>query len=148
MGLAAALALAAPWLSQLEVQSAANVWTRAPQTAYARLSDAARLNPLSDEPYVVAGNIALRYGELDRADHDFALALARTPGDAYATLERGAIASARGQHAAALALLARAVRLDPREPLTREAWARVRRGGRVDIEELNRSILLKAEQLA
>ena len=117
LGLAAAVALAAPWLSQLEVQSAAKVWTRAPQTAYARLNDAARLNPLSDEPYVVAGNIALRYGELDRADHDFALALARTPGDAYATLERGAIASARGEHAAALALLARAVRLDPREPL-------------------------------
>jgi O-Antigen ligase len=148
LGLAAAVALAAPWLSQLEVQSAAKVWTRAPQTAYSRLNDAAGLNPLSDEPYVVAGNIALRYGELERADHDFALALARTPGDAYATLERGAIASARGQHAAALALLARAVRLDPREPLTREAWERVRRGGRVDIEELNRSILLKAEQLA
>ncbi len=148
LGLAAAVALAAPWLSQLEVQSAAKVWTRAPQTAYSRLNDAAGLNPLSDEPYVVAGNIALRYGELERADHDFALALARTPSDAYATLERGAIASARGRHAAALALLARAVRLDPREPLTREAWERVRRGGRVDIEELNRSILLKAEQLA
>jgi hypothetical protein len=148
LGLAAAVALAAPWLSQLEVQSAAKVWTLAPQTAYSRLNDAAGLNPLSDEPYVVAGNIALRYGELERADHDFALALDRAPGDAYATLERGAIASARGQHAAALALLARAVRLDPREPLTREAWERVRRGGRVDIEELNRSILLKAEQLA
>ncbi len=148
LGLAGALALAAPWLSQLQVQRAANVWTHAPQTAYARLGDAARLNPLSDEPYVVAGSIALRYGELDRADHDFSLALARTPGDAYATLERGAIASARGEHAAALELLERAVRLDPREPLTREAWALVRRGGRVDIEELNRSILLKAEQLA
>jgi O-antigen ligase/polysaccharide polymerase Wzy-like membrane protein len=148
LGLVGAVALAAPWLSQLEVQRAANVWTRAPQTAYARLSDAARLNPLSDEPYVVAGSIALRYGELDRADHDFSLALARTPGDAYATLERGAIASARGDRAVALELLERAVRLDPREPLTREAWALVRRGGRVDIGELNRSILLKAEQLA
>jgi hypothetical protein len=148
LGLAAAVALAAPWLSQLQVQRAAEVWTRAPQTAYARLRDAAGLNPLSDEPYVVAGSIALRYGELGRADHDFSLALARTPGDAYATLERGAIASARGEHAAALELLERAVRLDPREPLTREAWALVRRGGRVDIEELNRSILLKAEQLA
>jgi hypothetical protein len=148
LGLAAAVALAGPWLSQLEVQRAANVWTRAPQAAYARLTDAAGLNPLSDEPYVVAGSIALRYGELDRADHDFSLALARTPGDAYATLERGAIASARGEHAAALELLERAVRLDPREPLTSQALALVRRGGRVDIEELNRSILLKAEQLA
>ena len=32
-----------------------------------------------------------------RADHEFALALRRTPGDAYATLERGAIASTRGR---------------------------------------------------
>jgi tetratricopeptide (TPR) repeat protein len=135
-------------LSQLEVQSAAHVWTRAPRTAYARLNDAASLNPLSDEPYVVAGSIALRYGELDRADREFSLALARTPGDAYATLERGAIASARGERTAALELLERAVRLDPREPLTGQALALVRRGGRVSIEELNRSILLKAQQLA
>ncbi len=148
LALAGAVALTGPWLSQLEVQSAAHVWTRAPQTAYARLNDAAGLNPLSDEPYVVAGSIALRYGELDRADHQFSLALARTPDDAYATLERGAIASSRGERAAALALLQRAVALDPREPLTRGALALVRRGGRVNIEELNRSILLKAQQFA
>jgi O-Antigen ligase len=53
-GIAAALCVAAsltaPWLSDLEVQSAAGVWTRAPGTAYARLHDAARLNPLSAEP--------------------------------------------------------------------------------------------------
>ncbi len=33
----AALSLTAPWLSQLEVQSAARVWRSAPQSAYARL---------------------------------------------------------------------------------------------------------------
>jgi Flp pilus assembly protein TadD len=148
LALAAAVALGAPWLSQLEVQSAAHVWTHAPQAAYARLSDAAGLNPLNDEPYVVAGSIALRYGELDRADHEFSLALARTPGDAYATLERGAIASARGERKTALELLERAVRLDPREPLTGQALKVVRHGGRISIDELNRSILLKAQQLA
>jgi hypothetical protein len=59
------------------------------------------LNPLSDEPYLVAGSIALRFGDLtQRADHEFALALERTPGDAYATLERGAIASSRRRTAA------------------------------------------------
>ena len=61
------------------MQSAARVWTTAPQTAYARLNDAARLNPLSDEPYLVAGSIALRFGDLARADHEFALALERSP---------------------------------------------------------------------
>jgi tetratricopeptide (TPR) repeat protein len=148
VALVAAASLCAPWLSQLEVQSAAHIWTTSPQSAYARLRDAASLNPLSDEADLVAGSIALRYGELARADREFSLALERTPGDAYATLERGAIASARGDRAAALALLERAVSLSPREPLAQQALALVRAGGRVDIQELNRSILLKAQQLA
>jgi tetratricopeptide (TPR) repeat protein len=148
VALAVAASLTAPWLSQLEVQSAARVWTKAPQTAYARLNDAARLNPLSDEPYLVAGSIALRFGDLSRADHEFALALKRTPGDAYATLERGAIASSEDEPRRALALFERAARLNPRDPLTREALRLVREGKRVSVEELNRSILHKAQQLA
>ena len=148
VALAAAVSLAAPWLSQLEVQSAARIWTRAPSSAYAQLDDAARLNPLSDEAYLVAGSIALRYGELTYADHEFSLALKRAPGDAYATLERGAIASASGDRAAALRLLERAVALNPRDQLTRQALRLVRAGQRLSVDELNRSILLKAQQLA
>ena len=145
-GLAAAASLTAPWLSQLQVQSAARVWTRAPLRAYARLNDAARLNPLSDDAYLVAGSIALRFGDLARADHEFALALARTPGDAYATLERGAIASSENDLPSARSLLERAARLNPRDPLTRRALLLARAGKRVSVEELNRSILLKALQ--
>ncbi len=146
--LAAIVSLTAPWLSSLQVQSAGRLWVHAPAQAYARLDDAGRLDPLSDEPYVVAGSIALRLGELARADHEFALALARTPGEAYATLERGAIASARGRRREALVLLERAVRLNPRDPLTRATLAVARSGHRVDIEELNRSILFKAQQFS
>jgi len=145
---ACALALALPWLSQLQVQSAARVWTKSRATAYARLDDAASLNPLSSQPYLVAGSIALRYGELARADRDFAAALSRTPGDAYATLERGAIASQAGRRAVALALLTRAVELNPRDGLAREALTIVHEGRRVSVELLNRSILIKAQQLA
>ncbi|MGA2164234.1 MAG: O-antigen ligase family protein, partial [Solirubrobacteraceae bacterium] len=87
VAVAAIVSLTAPWLSSLELESAAHVWVRSPAQAYARLDHAARLNPLSDEPYVVAGSIALRLGEYARADREFALALERTPGDAYATLE-------------------------------------------------------------
>ncbi len=143
-----AASLTAPWLSQLEVESAAGVWTKSPPSAYVRLEDAARLNPLSDEADVLAGNIALRYGDLERADHEFSLALRRDHGDAYATLERGAIASARGERAAALILLERALHLAPHEHLTSLALALVRRGERVDVNELNRAILVKAQQLA
>jgi len=148
VGLLAAASLAAPWLSQLQVQSAARIWTQAPRAAYARLDEAARLNPLSDQAYLLAGTIATRYGDLARADHEFSLALGRTPGDAYATLERGAIASTRGDREGALQLLDRAVRLNPRDQLARQALQLVRQGRRVSVEALNRSILLKAQQLA
>ena len=148
LALLAAASLAAPWLSELEVQSAARVWPAAPGRAYARLNDAAGLNPLSDAPYVVAGSIALRLGEVGRADEEFARAQQRVPDDAYATLERGAIASSQGRRAQALKLLGRAAALDPRDPLTREALALARAGRRVDVGELNRSILREAQQLS
>jgi tetratricopeptide (TPR) repeat protein len=146
--LLACLSLAAPWLSGLQVQRAAQIWTTAPRKAYSTLEDAARLNPLSDEPYLLAGTIALRFGDIARADRDFSKALGRTPGDAYAMLERGSIASAAGRRDEALRLLGKAVRLDPRSELAREALAVVRRGKRIDLETLNRSILLKAQQFS
>ncbi len=147
LALISAMSLAAPWLSQLEVQSAARIWPRAPRRAYARLSDAAKLNPLSDDAYLVGGSIALRFDDLTRADKEFALALKRVPADAYATLERGAIASARGDRRSAVELLGRAALLNPRDPLTHEALMLVREGRRLNVTALNQSILLKAQQL-
>ena len=147
LGTLAAASLAAPWLSGLEIDAALRDWPRAPLVAYARLDDAARLNPLSDQPYVLAGNIALRFGDLARADRAFARALQRVPGDAYALTERGAIASARGQRGTALLLLGRAMRLQPRDELTRAALRAVQSGRRINIEELNEAILRKGQQL-
>ena len=144
--LAIVYSLTAPWLSQLEIESAADIWTRAPATAYRRLEQASQLNPLSDEAFLEAGSIALRFGQLRRADHEFALALARTPGDAYATLERGAIASSLGESALALSLLRQAAALNPRDPLTREALRLAQEGTRVPVGELNREILQNALQ--
>jgi tetratricopeptide (TPR) repeat protein len=146
--LGATLALLGPWLSGLEVGQAARIWTRSPGTAYARLEDAAGLNPLSAQPNLVAGSIALRRDELARGDREFERALSRSPDDAYATLERGAIASTRGERARALALLTRAAALNPRDPLTRQALEIARRGKRVDVERLNEAILLQANELA
>ena len=146
--LALGAALLAPWLSRLQIQSAARIWRSAPQSAFARLDDAARLNPLSDEALLVAGNIALRLGDPARADREFARALGRNPRDAYATLERGAIASGKGERAQSLRLLERAARLNPRDPLTREALLLARAGRRVSVEKLNLSIVMEARQLA
>jgi O-antigen ligase len=144
---AAALAFAGPWLSQLQVQTAAREWPKNPSRAYSRLDQAAGLDPLSDEPYLVAGSIALRLGELGRADEQFAKALGRVPDDAYAALERGAIASTLGRRAEARRLLVRAASLNPRDPLTREALGLVNQGRGVSVQALNRLILEKAKQL-
>jgi len=148
LALAAAVSLALPWLSRSEVQSAAKVWSATPKVAYSRLREAARLNPLSDEPYLVSGSIALRFGDLRRADRQFELALQRVPGDAYATLERGAIASSLGERQRALALLRRAAHLNPRDPITRRALAQAKRGQRVNVTELNREILREAQHFS
>ncbi len=144
---AAVASLVAPWLSERQVQSAASVWSKAPLVAYARLDSAAKLDPLSDEPYSLAGSIALRYGDSARAEHYFSLALKRVPGDAYATLELGALASELGERDRALVLLERAVRLSPRDPLAREALRTARAGRRVGVQALNREILLGAQNL-
>ncbi len=127
---------------------AARIWTRTPGAAYADLNDAARLNPLSAEAYLVAGSIALRYNEVAHADREFALALARSPDDAYATLERGAIASAQGRRAAAVEMLRRAVALDPRDELAGAALRLALDGRRINVDELNGAILHKAQQLS
>jgi O-antigen ligase len=145
--LIAAVSLVMPWLSQLQVEHAAQIWTKAPHKAYAALDDAASLNPLSDEANLEAGSIALRFGDLARADHQFALALDRVPRDAYATLERGAIASTRNERATALRFFEAAVLLDPRDQTAQQSLASVRLGKMVDVDELNRAILLKAQQL-
>jgi hypothetical protein len=146
--LIAAASLAAPWLSERQLQSAARIWPKQPLAAYSRLEGAAELNPLSDQPYLVAGSIALRFGDLPRAQRDFSLALGRVPGGAYAMLELGGIASESGHPGRALVLLEQAARSNPRDPLTGGALQAVRSGRRVSLQALNRSILLRAEHLS
>lgn len=148
LALASAASLAAPWFSQLQIQRAAKIWPTAPRKAYADLGHAADLNPLSDEAQLLAGSIALRFGDLLRAQHEFELALQRNPRDVYANLELGAIASALGRRQDALTRLRRASLLSPRDELIRDTLSYVRSGHTVNIEELNREILLKARRLA
>lgn len=157
LAIAAALVLAAgvggvafalPWLSRLQVENATRIWTTAPRAAYAKLEDAAGLNPLSAEPYLLEGSIALRFADLARADRAFSRALSRDRTNAYATLERGAIASALGDRSQALQMLERAVQLSPRDEVIQKSLSIVRKGQRLSIEELNQAIFAKARQLA
>ncbi len=144
----AAIVIGGVWLSARDVGRAAKIYATQPLKAYALLHQAGSLNPLSDEPDLIAGGIALRYNDLARADREFADALGRVPDGAYATLERGAIASAQGDRERARALLTRAVALNPRDGLTRQALQVVRSGGTIDVGNLNRVILTQAQELA
>jgi hypothetical protein len=146
--LAGAVVLAGPWLAQRDVEAAARTYTSRPFAAYSRLDRAARLDPLSDQPALIKGSIALRYGDLDRARAAFAAALQRNPRGQYATLELGAIASVQGDRAQAQRLLDRAVRLAPRDQNAVEAAKVARSGGVVNLVTLNRRLLDSGEQLA
>jgi hypothetical protein len=141
VGCVCAIPAVALWFADREQDRAARVFATHPGEAYQRLHRAARLLPMSDAPKLLEGSIALRLDDLDRADRAFAEALDRVPDGQYATLQRGAIASVRGDRATALRLVRRAAELAPRDPTTREVLAVVRDGGAVDLDELARRIL-------
>ena len=128
LALLAAGAIALPYLAAREVAAASSGWPDDPAGAFARLDRAARLDPLSAQPQLVAGVIALELGQAKRAEDRFARALSRDGGDWFALFGRGLAASALGERARARAFYERARSLDPREPLLAEALRRV--GGR------------------
>jgi len=121
----AAAALALPYLAAREVASASDGWRADPARAFARLDRAARLNPLSAQPALVAGTIALELHEPAAAERRFAQALERDPDDWFAYFGQGLAASAAGERDRAGEYYRQARRLDPREPLLGEALKRV-----------------------
>lgn len=147
VAVAAALSLGAPWLAERGVKQATSDWRANPTRAFDQLDLAATLNPVSDRPSLIAGSIALKLGELKRADRAFAEAVARNPRSDYAYLERGVIASVEGRTAQAVALLTHAVSLSPRDPFTASALATARSGRQIDLERLNAGILGRAREI-
>jgi O-antigen ligase/polysaccharide polymerase Wzy-like membrane protein len=130
-----------PWLAAKEVEAAAHSWRASPQQAFQRLDRARSLNPLSDEPDLVAGAIASRIGNTPRMATSFVRALERNPHDWYAHLELGAAYANEGLRRQALAQLVIAHQLDPREPTIPLVERRVRRGLRVSTAALDETFL-------
>ncbi|GAC1523633.1 MAG: hypothetical protein NVS2B6_09590 [Thermoleophilaceae bacterium] len=138
--LALALSLAALWLGEREVSRAIAIWPSDAGGAYDRLARASALNPLSARPKLVAGSIAARLGQYQRAEGYMRESLARDPGDAYAHLELGALVAQRGDRRAGTALVKRATQLDPRDDIARGVLERLRRGRPVNLAAVNREI--------
>jgi tetratricopeptide (TPR) repeat protein len=139
-----AVSLAAPWLSALEADRAARSWHSGLGAAYERLDRARALNPLSAQPDLVGGTIALRADDPAEAKRRFAAALERQPRIAYALLQLGVIAAEQGRQDAAVRLLRRAVRENPMSDVARDILAAVRRGDSVSSLEVSRMILDQA----
>jgi tetratricopeptide (TPR) repeat protein len=139
------LAFGAPWLSGRLADNAARTWQADSDAAFRDLDRAAALNPLSEQPNLLAGAIALRLGDADRARAEFADALERQPSDHYALLELGMLEANADRPARALELLDDAVRTNPRDDLARTVRRRVQRGRRVNIAAVNRTILERSQ---
>lgn len=134
---AGALLFGFPWLAAREVDSASAAWRSSPQAAFAQLDRAARLNPLSAQPYLIAGAIASRLGDRTRIRLEFERALTREPDNWYATLELGVLESQLGEWTNAVRLLERAKALDPLEPTVAYALRRVKNYQSVSFDTLD-----------
>lgn len=68
-----------PWLSERFVENASRTWRDDPERAFDELDSAAQLNPLSDWPLLVEGQIAKQLGDTERAIDAFARAAEKRP---------------------------------------------------------------------
>ncbi len=136
--------LAGPWLSDLEIDRAAKAWRGSPEGAFKRLDRARKLNPVSAQPDLSAGTIALRLGRLDQAEAAFRRAREREPENAYALLELGLIAAERDDRAEATTLLRRVVELNPRDQIAAQVLRDVRRGRYITTARINQMLLRRA----
>lgn len=136
---ATAVSLALPWLSAREVQAAASGWTSDPAGAFTALRRAGSLDPLSDEPDLIAGAIASRLHRYTLMREQFADAVRRSPDDWYANLELAIAASLTGRQELAATSLARARQLNPRDELIRDVLKTFRSGGKVDSDAVDRA---------
>lgn len=138
--------LALPWLSAREVERAVDVWRSSPDGAHAILERARRLNPLSARPDLVAGAIAMRQEDYDRAEEAFERALERNGEDWYAELELAIVAALEGRREDALARLDRAEELNPGEEAISLVREGVISGEPVDPRVVDRLFLQRVEE--
>jgi Flp pilus assembly protein TadD len=107
---------------------------------------AARRNPVSAEPLLLEGTIAVQRGDSPRAAGAFAQALERRPDVAYALLQLAALASERGDERTAERLLARAAAAAPRDATIARARLRVAGGHRLDARGISAELEKRARE--
>jgi hypothetical protein len=138
----------APWLSARYVDRASQGWRASPSEAYRMLDRARALDPLSDQPDLIAGTIAERRRDYRRMEVSFRRALARNHAGWYARLELGIAEYQTGNRRAALDQLECARALNPREPVIRLVLRQVRARGKIDLSAIDQAFLDRTRAFA
>lgn len=150
VAVAAGISLTPPWLASRFQERAQQGWRADPDGASRDLDRAETLNPLAASPLLVRGTIAIERRDLDGAEAAFREALEREP-QWLARFELALIEGARGDKDAALAELAKARMLNPREPVLIPAREDLEAGKKIDPSAFNRrmfsSPLFKSRKL-
>lgn len=147
-GLAACLAavvLILPLLGETRTRAAIHSWRTDPAGALRLLRQARRLDFLNDEPDIVAGVVATQLGDVAGSRAAFARATTRDPYDWYAWLRLAAAESQLGHRAPATRDVARALELDPRESLVREAARKIAAGRAVAGSHIDQVMAARAD---
>jgi len=121
----AAVTLAIPYLAVRETSQASSISGGDPVGALHDLARAASLNPLSADPELDAGVLALRIGRYADAEQRFRQASAREPDDWEAWLGEGLAASELGARAGARHDLLVSHSINALQRVTKQALARV-----------------------
>ncbi len=124
---AALAALFLPYLAERDIANALASWPTDPRGAFAALDRAADLEPLSSQPGVVGGAIALQLRRPELARKEFAQVGARNPGTWVAPFFVGLL-TARRDPAGAAYELRRAQARNPHETLSAAALSALQRG--------------------
>jgi tetratricopeptide (TPR) repeat protein len=127
-----------PWLAARETKVAISEWHADPAGAFDRLERARAINPLSDEPDVVAAIIASELGDEKRQEEALRKALERNPTNWYPMVELAALETRRSHSRKAFAWLDRAEKLNPREPTIAFIRQQIGLGRAVSSEMLQR----------
>lgn len=139
LGASALITLVPPWLSARQIETALEPSRIGSGAAYAHLDRARSLNPITDEPDVLAAVIAAGQGDTGRQRRFLVRALERNPYNWYPYLELGLIDAKRNGRAAGVVWLEKARALNPQEATIRFAIDRVRAGRlptRAEMDEL------------
>ena len=127
----ALVALVPAYLALRFTERAESSWTADPAAAYKDLDRAAWLSPLSSQPYLTRGEIALGLEQDAEAETAFQHAI-EIEDNWYPHLELALIASKQGRQATALHQIAIARKLNAADLFVQETARRLRRGARLD----------------